>query len=345
MDSIQDSTRVVVKAERHGSILPGNRAEMGRDIFLLGGADLRGGIFGKQVTVEGAPVRVTDAVYAQGAFRVKAGDSVPVEGALVEFGSAISSADSVLIDDSPFRVRFSSSIYSPTVNLNNAIVYGNVFARNHCTLKNTIVLGCVYCRGTLKMENSIVSTFRVGKANLGAGNSLLAPLALSEQPIRISSPIQCLVFYNLAGEEADGDEAGGSVQMLQTDVYSKDLGTVLEVAEGEPSVWHVLSIDQRVLDVATVSKHFESNRDYILRLSLGSRLDPTSSKAFRDSLPARVENRLFDLLKKPAPSVSGQSALDQLFDRPEVLAAVAKHGLASDYAFLVEAKRAKEGQQ
>ena len=50
-DSIQDSTRYVVSDTHDGSVLPGTRIEMWRDVYLLSGANVVGGVWCGSLTV------------------------------------------------------------------------------------------------------------------------------------------------------------------------------------------------------------------------------------------------------------------------------------------------------
>jgi hypothetical protein len=128
-DTIQDSTRVVLAQLRHGSILPGSRAEMWRDLYFLPGTDLRGGAFGNKLFVEGPNVHVESAVYLRGEINIRQSkDQKPADG-IVSFNSCVTTPDSLIISDVSFRTRFRANVYTGMVNLKNAIVYGNLYAK------------------------------------------------------------------------------------------------------------------------------------------------------------------------------------------------------------------------
>jgi len=95
IDSIQDSTRVVLSELRHGSIIPGNRAEMWRELFLLPGADLRGSAFGKSLYVEGPDVNVEASIYVRESIKVAESDKEGIQSGNVTFGSCVTTPDSI----------------------------------------------------------------------------------------------------------------------------------------------------------------------------------------------------------------------------------------------------------
>ena len=68
-DSIQDSTRYVVSDVHHGSILPGNRAEL--DVFILNNAEVKGAIWANDLTINGSNVLIEDSVYAKRTVLIK----------------------------------------------------------------------------------------------------------------------------------------------------------------------------------------------------------------------------------------------------------------------------------
>ena len=135
-DSIQDSTRYVISDTHHGSVLPGTRMEMWRDVYLLSGANVVGGVWCGSLTVSGGGVRVAESVYSHGPVAIQGeaeGTASPDSStdrvsAPVTFGSCITTPDSILVGDVPFKVRVFSDIFTKQLNLSNAFVYGNIFA-------------------------------------------------------------------------------------------------------------------------------------------------------------------------------------------------------------------------
>ena len=195
-DSIRDSTRYVVSDTHYGSIMPGNRMEMWRDVYLLRGADVHGGIWCGSLSVSGSGVNVSESVYCRGAASISRGDKPAPKDSNVTFASCFTSPDSLVADPADFKVRFLSDIYTGQLNISNTIVYGNIFA-NRVTIRDSIVLGGVFCTGTADISNSLVSTFNVGNANLGENVSIFFPFAVAKEHINLSSSVRVLTFYSL----------------------------------------------------------------------------------------------------------------------------------------------------
>lgn len=311
IDTVQDSTRVVVSGLRHGSILPGSRAEMWRDVYLNSGADLRGSVWGNRLSVQGPNVSIQDAVYVRGEIVVEPSNDMETgQNGSVTFGGCVTTPDSLVIQKAPFRTRILGSVYSGVVNLSNTIVYGNVYARN-ALLRNTVVLGGVFCRNSLLLEDSIVSTFRSRQVQIQKGVTLLFPVAISEAPAIFSSPMQALPFFDLSDPEG---KAGGAVAMDARDMYPVQVRS----DDGKASQIHLLSLDERVLEASTIMENFRRNQRFLEGLSLGTHLVPEYRAEFVERR-SKLEDRLFSLLDVPIAQVQGRSAVDDLLKSPDIV--------------------------
>jgi len=183
-DSIKDSTRYIVSTLHHGSILPGNRAEMWRSVFLESGANINGGIWGDNLTILGPDIFIDNSVFVRGYIQIKKNKKIIEKGKEVTFNSVVSTNDSIVIEDCDFRTRFTSDIYAKKINLNKAIVYGNLYCKS-AQIKNSIVLGGIYCEGELRINNSIVFTFDADSVKIGKDVFLLSPYGISTKPIEL----------------------------------------------------------------------------------------------------------------------------------------------------------------
>jgi hypothetical protein len=315
-DAMQDSAKVVISGLQPDGILPGGKEEMWRDLHLLPGAHLKGAAWGNSLTIEGAPVEADSAVYTRGAIKIKASLKEGADTGIVNFSSSVTSPDSVVIEDVPFRVRFMSCVYTGVANLNNCIVYGNLYARR-CTLQNSIVLGGVYCQGHLQIENSLVSTFRAKRVTIGPGVTLLFPAAMAEESIQMDHPVRALPFFDLSGTSQENSSTrGGMVLMDQRDVYfaGEDLA-----ADGSSRSWHVLSIYERILDASRSLELLRRNQRFLECLALGRHLDPLIRDAFLGRVKHQLEERLWDLLKgEPLPEIDDSTAIAELVHRTEI---------------------------
>ena len=309
-DSIQDSTRYVVGGVHQGSVIPGTRMEMWRDVYLIGGADVRGGVFCGSLSVQGPNVSVSESVYCRGAARVTSGDNPDPAAAPVTFGSSFASPDSLVVEDDEFKVRFLADLNVGQLNLANAFVYGNVFA-DRAVIRNSIVLGGIFCKNRLVMENSMASTFDAGRVQIGEGNYLLLPYAVARREMDMRAPVTALTFYSLYRQPRGG--AGETVALDNRDIVKLDIPA--DSDEGEPRRIYCLSMLDRLLDSQPLANHLVMNRKLIERLVLQDKMAPgAQSETFKESV-AELEALLWDTLANGATSAGQRAGVDiaQLF--------------------------------
>ena len=309
-DSIQDSTRYVVGGVHQGSVIPGTRMEMWRDVYLVGGADVRGGVFCGSLSVQGPNVSVSESVYCRGAARVTSGDNPDPAAAPVTFGSSFASPDSLVVEDEEFKVRFLADLNVGQLNLANAFVYGNVFA-DRAVIRNSIVLGGIFCKNRLVMENSMASTFDAGRVQIGEGNYLLLPYAVARREMDMRAPVTALTFYSLYRQPRGG--AGETVALDNRDIVKLDIPA--DSDEGEPRRIYCLSMLDRLLDSQPLANHLVMNRKLIERLVLQDKMAPgAQSETFKESV-AELEALLWDTLANGATSAGQRAGVDiaQLF--------------------------------
>ena len=314
-DSIQDSTRYVVGALHRGSILPGSRAEMWRDVYLENGADVQGGIWCGSLSVLGSDVSVSESVYSRGAVRIAVDDGAGLDGNAIEFGSCLTSSDSLIIANAPCKVRFRSDIYTDQLSISNAFVYGNVFA-NRAIIRDSVVLGGIFCRDQLTLERSLVSTFDTGRANVGEGTSLFFPGAIARDGINLTAPVRILTFYELDQQQ---DGFGGQAVLLdETDVIELNASSTLDGDEADgPRLLYCLSAVERVLDSAPVREHLAFNRQFLERLALRGHLVPGASDDRLGDPTSELEAALWNILSRNPVDSSQRvgSSIDELFAR------------------------------
>jgi hypothetical protein len=321
MDSTQDSTRYVVSSLHHGGIMPGKRSEMWRDVFLLSGADVRGGVWANELSVIGPSIKVSGAVYSRSSIAIKNADEPDECKDPVVFGSCLTSPDSLRVEAVPYRVRFMSDVYVSQMSLDHSIVFGNIFS-NRLSLTNSIVLGGAYIRDHLKIENSMISTFRTKHVELGRNVFLLSPFALSEDPISVDHPVRALPFYRICADSRG--EGEGAVVLDQDDVFrlseaSEDRDDDSGDAGREAAVkdLYCLSMTERILDSKSIAEYFESNAKFLQYLSLGSHFDPELRDQAYTMPVDRLEDYLWDLvtLDKPIRQVTGGTSMTDAIAR------------------------------
>lgn len=309
-DSIQDSTRYLVGEEHVGNIMPGDRAEMMRNIYLRSGAHIKGGIYGNELSVEGNGITVDGAVYCKSHIRINLLEENDQKDAT--FRSAVVCPGTILTTTSVCKTRFLSDIYSGKINLKRGFVYGNIYASS-ATIEDSVVLGGVYCTKQLTLKNSIIFTFRAGDCSISEHVSILSPFGFAEK-IQLKSTVNVIAFSGLF--EKGYKQTGGGLKLDETDVYEIELEKKDPSAEAAGKKIQVLSIAERLLNTAEVIKHFEQNRNFIEFLSLNSHLPPAERINFLLRNKDELENELWQIVeeKREFKEMEDSLSIEEMFD-------------------------------
>jgi hypothetical protein len=308
-DSIQDSTRYLVNELHYGNIMPGNRIEMQRDIFLQSGAMIKGGVYANEMIINGSGISVDGAVYCKN--NIKFDYTKVIDGEDVTFGSTVVCPGTILIPGTKIKTRFLSDLYSGMINLKNCIVYGNVYATS-ATIEDCIILGGVYCRKQLKMKNSIFFTFRALECELDDHVSILSPFGFAEK-IKLNSHVNVLIFNNLFDGKEDLSNSG-SLKLDETDIYEIELEKKVESAEAKKI--QVLSVAERLLDTTEIICHFKQNRNFIEFLSLNSHLSEEDKLSFFRNNKEELEKEMWDIIEEKSDFIDleGSKSIEELFE-------------------------------
>jgi hypothetical protein len=322
-DSIQDSTRYVVSEIHHGSILPGVRTELLRDVFLLSNADVRGGIWANDLIIKGTNVSVEESIYSRKTVTIKNADN-PVNEKKINFSSTVVAKDSILVETKETKIRFGSEIYATKININNAFIVGNLYA-DMAVIRDSIILGGIFCKNKLEISNSMFATFRTKSVKLGKNLFIFFPVAISEEPFQVEYPIKALTFFNLLKTENQQDDSGYII-LDNEDVFKLDDPKFEKINEGESenssakaenSHLYCLSLTERILDSDKIINSFDWNKKFLEKLSLGSHYNP-QIKYDRFTEPTEMlENVLFDILdgKIDMSRLNGTEELGNILNR------------------------------
>ncbi len=309
-----NSTRCIVSGREPGGILPGVRSEMWRDLYLRPGADIEGGVFCNRLHVEGGPVRVRGAVYAREAIEITCRPGEDAEGATVEFGSVVTTPDSIMVDEKcGTRVRFLADVMAGRVRLRNSWVRGNVAARNGI-IGESVVLGAVLCDGTLSLRDVIVGSFKAASVNLQPEIALLDPFASTSERPRIGTRVRCLGLAGLRALLAGEDTVSGIVDLTDEDFVQ----VVESMREGARQVW-MLTLAPRILDLEKVQDRIRENRRILEALSLGDHLEPHARAEFDGGILRTAEDALFRALRGlPDALESGWTSIEEVRERQTI---------------------------
>jgi hypothetical protein len=318
-DSIQDSTRYVVSDVQYGNIMPGKKAEMWRNIFLLPGARIKGGIWGNDLVIEGPDVEIEKSVYLRGSITIKEASGNKSPNNCIDLKSNVISPDSLLIQqNTKFRSRFHADLYLGQVNLSNAIVYGNVYASS-AILKNTVVLGGVYCKKSLDLENVVLFTFKCRELKIGQNVSLLAPFGFAESKFELNHPVKAITFFNFS-ENDKNDHPSGIIYLDNDDVFQIKHDRLFnkKVADTDKTDdVYVLSIAERILNSSEIIQAFQKNRKFIEYISLGSHLSKADSNKYLSENREELEKFLFRLTdnKNKQPELTGARKIQEMIEK------------------------------
>jgi hypothetical protein len=308
-DSIRDSTRYLVNEEHYGSIMPGNRAEMMRNVYLQTGAHIRGGIYGNEVFIEGAGITVDGAVYSKSNLRISIPDGPDQQD--VTFRSGVVCPGTVLISSDECKTRFLSDIYSGRINLKRGIVYGNIYASS-ANIEDSVILGGVYCKKQLVLKNTIIFTFRADECSLKEHVSILSPFGFAEK-IDLESPLNMLAFSNLFS--GGNIRNSGILKLDETDIYEIELKKKDPSAQTERKKIQVLSVAERLLNTAEIIQNFRNNRNFIEFLSLNSHLPPAEQANFNKRTREELEAELWRIVeeKREFKELKGNLSIEEMF--------------------------------
>jgi len=309
-DSIQDSTRYLVKEEHIGSIMPGNRAEMHRDIYLQSGALIKGGIYGNKLSINGGNITVEGSTYCKSNIKFNFPGNINKD---VVFQSTVVCPGTILIPPFNGKIRFLSDVYSGKINLKNCIVYGNVYATS-ATLEDSIILGGIYCKNQLKLKNSIVFTFRSNHSLIDDHVSILSPFGFSEQ-ISMNSNVNVLSFKSLFNSN-ETIQSSGKLKLDETDIYEIELEKKDESDGSAGKKIQILSVAERLLNTSEIIEHFKQNKKFIVFLSLNSHLIDEDKESFITNNKEELENGLWQIIedKSDFKELVGAKSIEEMFN-------------------------------
>lgn len=311
-DSIQDSTRYVVSGLHRGSVIPGKRNEMWKDVYLEPGAKIQGSIWGNELQAIGPDIEVTGSVYCRGAIRIRYEKQKSKTGEIVNFGSSVVSPDSVMVDAQPCKTRFNTDIYSGIVNLKNSIVYGNVYATN-AIIKDSVIFGGIYCKKKLEISNSVIFTFDAVDTRINDRVCMLAPFALSKSSLELNDVVRAISFFDLLEDEHS--DIDGFVELNQEDIF-KVKTSALDNG-GESDYTHVMSFSERVLNSEDIIDAFRKNRNIIERFTLQSHLSEEDRKDFEQNFRNKAEKKLWGIIDHgiDGSKLEGHKSYAELLER------------------------------
>lgn len=176
---------VTINGVINGSFFPASKNRLLTDVVLQEGFHIRGGIYANQLTIEG-PGIVEGPVMAKKDIMIYPPTDLK-KRIILRCGLSARLSISVNVPNTfgitpvshkgflPLFIR--GDIISDSVNIENTVVIGNVFARN-AAIKDSIIIGCPLIEDKLTMRNSMAISFRAGSVELINRNSIWVPYGL-----------------------------------------------------------------------------------------------------------------------------------------------------------------------
>lgn len=327
-DSVQDSTRYVVSDVHHGSVLPGERLEMNRDVYLRPGADVRGGVWSNALDVVGPDVNVSESIYSQSEVTVSEEDEESeVElGEDVTFGACLTTPDTLRVNTGNFKTRFLSDIYAEKINLSGSFIFGNIYSKR-AVIRDSVIIGGVFCEGKVDFSNCFVHTFQAHRAEIGEDVSMFAPFAVASEEISLASSVSSLTFADaFRKERTSPDEAGNTsenskadvVQLYEDDIFEVQSTRKSSKGDGAPATQKVLSMTERILDSSLVHERLKENKSILRKLALRHHIDQSDQET---DVLSEMEEALWERVQTCSSEESEErpsSPLESLFKRFDI---------------------------
>ncbi len=217
------------------SVIPSLRTEMWRKIDIAGDVVIKGGIFGRCLDVNPRNVWVQKAVYVKDYIAVSSND----KASRVSFASVVASDNSIEVSGTT-RARFVTDISSKRLNLNNTIIYGNVYAAE-VIAENSVILGEIFAKEKLEVGNSIIGSFKTKNFVQRSSIGILHPFAVSEKP-----PVLSGKMFNLLSWQPDDQDNSHHYELFPSDIHLESI-----VNNDQRLHVQVLSSCHRVFDLKT----------------------------------------------------------------------------------------------
>lgn len=187
-----DQMFMLQNEEYNNNIIPSKRTEMWRDIDLKGNVQINGGIFGKSLKLDPDFVFIRDSVFIL--------EQIEIIGAnkgIAWFNSIVNAEHSLQVENKNSFSRFGADLRAPHINIENVVVYGNVFCKN-AIIKNSIIFGIVFADNELIIENTILGSFQTNTLKIKKNTGLIFPFVISTNYPEIESNTYYLLVSSIS---------------------------------------------------------------------------------------------------------------------------------------------------
>ena len=322
MNQSIDRNNVTLSGDMEGSFYPSNQAELMRNVVLTAPLNLRGGVFAQNVFNVGGGTTVTGPVLAtaeitlshpqpgESPLKFLSGINATLSIAITESGKSIQ--ETVVSHTSKASIVVKGDVVSDSIKLDNALIFGNVRARE-VSLVNSIIVGSIFVEETLRIENSIFVAISAGRVILKGQNGCWLPYLTSLEEIQFeegklpngevmpaelrylalcrSTQLGCGFKQGAIACESfvSGECSYAQVRLGPTDIRPHHAEDGKEI--------YALNLAQRALNLTPVEEEIRQVEYFIRELLMYEHLDKSSQQQAQESWDKKLRPEEKELLE------------------------------------------------
>lgn len=249
-----------------GGVLPVKMSELSRTITIQSDTIIDGPVYANKFNIENGDAEVTGAVFVQHELHV----SSTASGTMT-FRKSVASATAVTSRAIKCDTTFCSDINAKEVCLVNAFVAGSIYA-DSVELDNCVVIGGVFASNSVDLRDCIIGTFNAPIVSCDGSVQLLLPSAFSYQPMvtTATTRLSNLTLADLGGLFRGNPQALDSGR-IEMNPDADDIRTNLSDENSKKSL-HSYTVVGKVLAADMVDVDKFQNHFLLTAAALGPQL-------------------------------------------------------------------------
>jgi hypothetical protein len=315
-----DQNNAQLTGDIEGSFYPSQQSEILRNVVLRSPLHIHGGVFAQNLTNVGGgtitgPVLATAEItlshpeLGSPPLRFLSGLNATLSIAITESGRPIE--HTVVSHTNHASIVVRGDVVSDSVKLDNALIFGNVRARE-ISLVNSVVVGSIFAEETLRIENSNFVALSGGRVIIKGYCGCWLPYATSLEPIQFEDKISSgeqvaaeLRYLALCRSTqlgcgfqegaiacqsyVTGQCCYASVRLGAADIYPHQ-------TEDDRTLY-ALNLAQRALNLAPIEQEINQVELFLRELLLYEHLDKSSQERAREDWLKKLRPEERELLE------------------------------------------------
>jgi hypothetical protein len=158
-----DANNIQLSGRVEGNFYPSEQAEILRNVILKSPFEINGGIFANNLKNLGSgivfglvlvtsEITISPPLFGQSPVKFLSGINATNSIAIIESSNLVK--ETVVSNLNQASIIVQGDVISDSIKLNNALVLGNVRARE-ASIVNSVIVGSIFTEETLKIENSL----------------------------------------------------------------------------------------------------------------------------------------------------------------------------------------------